>query len=384
MTSSAGAVSPPGGRRCLGSSYEITQPPTSVERHRERWRLQHQAKILRSHSRLSICHLQAKDRVKGVDVVLTPSGKAVYKGLRVCGLLWECPLCASLISTRRRAELQEVTCQWRKAGGRLYHLVLTIPHHAADQLPALLGAFGEARRRLFNRKQWKRLAASLGIAYSVTCKEVTWGANGWHVHTHQILFVKGVDDFDCWKVGSQIFEQWRAACVAVGLPEPNRRGVDLQATSGAAAYVSKWGVEDELTRSHIKRGRPNRLTPWDFLRLSVETGEPMWGVLYNEFADAMHGQRQLVWSDGLRDWAGLGREHSDLQVATREEESCRQLGTIPFAVWLRIIQARVQCELLEIAEQSGWEGVQSFLRPFIADLPPPWTGVRGKVWEAEG
>jgi len=355
----------------LGSSYRITQPLTLVERHRERWRLQARAKKLRPNSRVSECHVILKDRALGVDVVLTSSGRAIYKGLRLCGLLWECPLCASFITKRRRAELLEVTSKWRQSGGCLYHLVLTIPHHAGERLSPLLAAFNEARRRFFNRKQWKRLAASLGVEYSVVCREVTWGANGWHVHSHQILFVRG-QGFDCWKVGDEIFEMWRVACLAVGLPAPNRRGVELQAASAAGAYLSKWGLEDEVTRSHIKHGHEGHLTAWDFLRLYAETNESMWGALYNEFCDAMHGSRQLVWSDGLRDWAGLAREKTDLELAAEEEDSCRKLGNLSFAIWLRVVQAGAQCALLEVAERSGWAGVLDFLNPLIADLPPPW------------
>lgn len=329
------------------------------------------AKKLRPRSRVTLCHERVRDKFKGVDIVLTPTGNAVYKGLHLCGLLWECPLCASLITTRRRAELLAATEMWRKSGGRLYHLVLTIPHHAGDRLATLLPAFSEARRRMFNRKQWKKLSSSLGIEYSVTCKEVTYGSNGWHVHTHQLLFVKSQNLFDCDEVGDQVFEQWRSACVAVGLPEPTRRGVDLQAGSAAAAYASKWGVEDELTRSHLKRGRAGHYTPWDLLRLHDESGEPMWGALYNEFADAFSGSRQLVWSDGLRDWAGLGCERTDSQLANDEEDLCKRLGTIPYGVWLRVIQTRAQCELLEIAASSGWTAVLDFLLCLMDGFSPP-------------
>jgi hypothetical protein len=329
------------------------------------------AKKIRPRSRVAFCHEKLRNPSKGVDVVQTPSGEAVYKGLLICGLLYECPMCASLITTRRRKELLEATALWKKSGGRLYHLVLTIPHHAGDKLAPLKVSFQEARRRIFNRKPWKRLLRTLGVEYWVTSKEVTWGENGWHLHTHQLLFARGSSPIDCWEVGGQVTNMWRSACVAVGLPRPNRRGVSLQAASGAGAYVSKWGVEDELAKSHLKRGRRGHLTPWDFLRQYAETREPMWGALFTEYAEAMTGSRQLVWSDGLRDWAGLGRERTDAQLANEEDTSCKKLGTIPAGVWLRVVQAQSQSELLQIAAQSGWLAVKAFLRCLMEGLSPP-------------
>ncbi len=41
-------------------------------------------------------------------------------------------------------------------------------------------------------------------------------------------------------------------------------------TYGAYAdkYVSKWGLEQEMTKGHIKKGREGGLTPFDLLKTS--------------------------------------------------------------------------------------------------------------------
>jgi hypothetical protein len=62
----------------------------------------------------------------------------------------------------------------------------TIPHSAEDQLGKTLNLLAEGRRYMANQPVVKALRREVGYAGSITAKEVTYGFNGWHPHTHQI------------------------------------------------------------------------------------------------------------------------------------------------------------------------------------------------------
>ena len=46
-------------------------------------------------------------------------------------------------------------------------------------------------------------------------------------------------------------------------------GVDVRNGTYAAEYVSKWGLEEEVTKGHLKKGLNGSLTPFDLLRVLV-------------------------------------------------------------------------------------------------------------------
>lgn len=71
-------------------------------------------------------------------------------------------------------------------------------------------------------------------------------------------------------------------------------GVQVQDADYADRYVSKWGLEEEITKGHVKKGREDSLTPFDILRQSED--DPHYGKLFRQYADAFKGKRQLVWS----------------------------------------------------------------------------------------
>ncbi|RIW97499.1 replication protein, partial [Acinetobacter baumannii] len=64
------------------------------------------------------------------------------------------------------------------------------------------------------------------------------------------------------------------ACEKAGLDQPSyEHGLDLRNGQKAASYVSKWGVEHEMTKGHIKKGKTDSKTPFDLLRDYAEGDE---------------------------------------------------------------------------------------------------------------
>ena len=93
----------------------------------------------------------------------------------------------------------------------------------------------------------------------------------------------------------------------------------MQDGSYADQYVTKWGLESEITKGHLKKGREDSLTPFDLLRQSVEM--PMYGILFREFADVFKGKKQLYWSKGLKALLGIQSKTDEEIVDETDKES---------------------------------------------------------------
>lgn len=228
--------------------------------------------------------------------------RARLHNLQTCKKLWVCPVCAARISERRRREMQALIAAHKAAGGSVYLLTLTFPHGPRDALPELLDRLKVAERKFKAGKPWERLAERFGLLGTIRSLEATYGANGWHPHIHSLVFTQGKVDADAF--ADAFYGRWTAACDKAGLPAPSRaHGVDVQAGDYAAAYVSKWGIENEMTKWHAKEGRGGSFTPFDLLRVALHTeSKPARSaarLLFATYADAFKGRRQLVATPAL-------------------------------------------------------------------------------------
>lgn len=87
---------------------------------------------------------------------------------------------------------------------------------------------------------------------------------------------------------------WIDACVKSGLPSPSLdRGLTVQDGSFADKYVSKWGLESEMTKGHSKIAKIGGMTPFALLENILETGDARSWALFQEYASAFKGKRQL-------------------------------------------------------------------------------------------
>ena len=105
----------------------------------------------------------------------------------------------------------------------------------------------------------------MGVIGQIRALEVTHGRksgsnNGWHPHYHVLQFGGvGVDlalfepaQMTDWQV--RLYLRWANACKLAGLGEPSYlHGLKLDNGEKAGEYVSKWGLEDEMTKGHTRR-----------------------------------------------------------------------------------------------------------------------------------
>ena len=298
------------------------------------------------------------------------TAKARFGGLRICGSVWTCPVCAAKISEHRRAEIHAATDTHTQAGGGIYMLTLTFSHKRADDVAKLVKALKRALKLLRDHRTYKGCKQYINYVGLIRALEVTYGdANGWHPHVHELWLTAGkLTRAQVRLVQKEIFEAWRVACISAGLGEPNRKqGVTFIEAESAQEYVTKfgrepkWGVGSELAKAHTKRGRLASMTPFDLLRLAGE-GDARAAALFRTFATAFYGARQLFWSRGLKKLFGID-EISDEEAAELEEGEAELVTRITAAQWRAVLRQPYDARglVLELAENGGESAVLEFV-----------------------
>jgi hypothetical protein len=334
-------------------SGQFVQAKPSFEDGRQaRYSLHRAFKQIEPKHRTAQCMWCMVDPKKTVQVILNKEhNRARYNNLRVCGRVWTCPFCSAKISEHRALELAGAMAVAKAKGLRVALLTCTVPHVAQDGLEALVGRLLKAWSRLVDNRAGKLIRADLGLVGTVRNIEATHGGlNGWHPHFHCLVFYK--NNVDLVEIEARWSAEWQRVCVKSGLRRPSdEHGLTLQDGSFAAAYVSKWGLEHEMTKTMHKVGRRHGRTPFDILR-DYESGKTLDekeqnAELFREFVAAFHNVRQLHWSPGLKKLLTV-EEVTDEELATQEDEQ----------------PTRLVCEL----DKVQWKAVRQFHRATLLTL----------------
>ena len=327
------------------------------------------ARFPRSHSgdvyRTIDCHWQ---RVGDVSLNRPQGFEAFhYKGLSTCGNVWACPMCAAKIQERRRAEVA-LTVVWAEAQGCFAVMAsFTFPHRHRDSLSSLLKRQQRALARMRSHHEYKSMMKMCESVGRVRSLEVTHGENGWHPHTHELMFLRvGVCHE---RFREDLAALWLKCCIAEGLFVEGRDdvqaflrySVDVTASSEAASrYLAKlddqnkWTLAHEVTKSSSKQGRRSGKHPFA-LASNSETH-----FLFLTYVQSMKGQKQLVWSRGLKKQVGI-EETSDEDLATSESEKVAESIPISVRAWHIVRSNDSRGELLRAAELGGSAGVARLL-----------------------
>ena len=319
-------------------------------RRSEKYALQNEAVKLLPNERVRFCLRHRVTTDECVTVRYNESRqRAHYSNVQRCGSVWLCPVCAGQISEGRRQELRQAMIAWREQEGAVYLLTLTNPHHQGDNLDQLLAGQKKALKYLWSDRKPKEMFASLGKVGHITASEVTHGVNGWHPHFHILLFFKNSINYKA--LQSFIALQWQHCCKKAGLKIPSmEHGCDLRDGKYADKYVSKWGLEDEMTKGHTKKGREGSQTPWDLLRLSEEGCERS-GRLFQQFGASFKGKRQLSWSKGLKALL-LVQETTDEALATETDNDSVELRQLALEFWRLITRFNARADFLKAVEMD--------------------------------
>ncbi len=294
--------------------------------------------------------------------------------------------------SKRRAEryqLQRAVTEWSKRGGKIALMTLTFPHGVNEPAQELIDKLARARGRFFGERAFKDSMRDVGALGRVFALEITAGANGWHPHLHILIFYRA-EQGDALERMECLRQYWSKCVSRAGLGQVNEHGFDVRGGDYAAEYVAKFGKEPnsylfwsaahELTKSHIKRGNKDSLTPFDLLRLieaqnTISIGDrtispAIAAGMFIEYAEAFQGRRQLTWSRGMREALGLDAEKTDDEIAKEAETAEKPhevvvLAELNLKDWDLILSRNARGYVIYIAEQyqSG-----AHIRAFVEKL----------------
>lgn len=339
-----------------------------------KYSLQNESVKLLPTERVRFCLRHRIDASENVTVRYNENReKAHYANVQRCGSVWVCPICSAQISEGRRQELKQGIERWQDKGGQVLLMTLTIPHYCGDNLQQLVAGLQKALHRLWTGRKGREALKLLGKVGHITATEVTHGVNGWHPHFHILMFFEHPVDAD--SLRNFMSSLWQNACEKSGLKVPSHEhGVDIRAGEYADRYVNKWGLQDEVTKGHIKKGRNGSMTPWDLLRAS-EGGCEQSGYLYTVFAAAFKGKRQLSWSKGLKALL-LVDEVTDEQLATETDKDSIEVENLAQDIWKLILRFKARAAYLQAVEHDvktgsnfAYELVMSLAERFINECP---------------
>lgn len=321
---------------------------------------------------------------------------AGFGGLFRCANVWLCMECSARIAAHRAAELEKVLASYVSRGAYAVLVTFTMRHLFKHALALLLAARALGWSRATSGGTWVKHRALTDFAGFCQVLEVTESLeNGWHPHVHAVLVFHSEPSPDALAaLIDGMWSRWSAGLVKAGLPAPikedaqgNPLGLDVQhldRTAGAdrtfesvqawARYVCKGiageaalgpGKEAKGTNRSIKELMRDALIPqvWENATTgkTVETIDLQARAKLHEYERAMHGRKQMNWSQGdydLRKGADLADEQTDDQVLEQELEG-QDVAVIPSESWRRV-EPRA-AELLAVAERQGAEAACAWL-----------------------
>lgn len=301
------------------------------------------------------------------------TGRAHYGHLQRCGSVWTCPVCAARISEVRAAEVASAMTLHTAAGGIALMVTWTHSHTRDDELRQLIEGQRKAIAMMASWRAYKDIAARLGLVGTIRARELTYGdASGWHPHMHDVWLIRSkLSKSEIESLRDELFALWFKACTKAGLPLPSAaHGVQVSRAYSPAEYLakwgrdSKWGTSRELTKSHSKHGRGNRYTPFDLLRGVGNLAPDRARRLWLEYAQAMHGARQLTWSRGLKSAMGI-TDLSDEDITEGGDDLVSLVTLIPLDAWRRVLRVDARATVLDCAESGGRAAVDAY----VAGLP---------------
>lgn len=349
-------------------SVTTKSPAAEVRARQDRRSLRYSARRVLHHEsslkRVRFCGVDAIKTKDGYthDIAIKASGtgterRAGIAGVQHCGSTWACPVCSHKINAVRAEELANAVSRWHESGGRIVFATLTMRHKRGQRLNDLwTNGISAGWGKVTSGRGWKRDQELYGTPQERVIKsgakagtvvtenrigfarvvETTQGRNGWHVHIHALLFVRGdITTLEAMDLGDAMFGRWVPALTAAGFGSPSlRHGIDVrligpQDSNKVAEYFSKntfagkanstkVGWEAAGGSGKVASKRFGNRTPFEILADITLLGDADDLALWWEWEEASKGKRQLTWSPWLRAALKLAEEKSDDEIVEED------------------------------------------------------------------
>ena len=286
---------------------------------------------------------------------------AFLSGVVTCGSVWMCADCAARISRGRQKEMARLVKVHGAKGGVVAMLTLTLPHTSYDDLKVLRRDVAALWTKVIAGNPWKRAMERAHVLGGFRALEVTHGGNGWHPHLHVLVFFDGpetrVAEFMDWTVSRWITVAGRRGYSC----SPAAQKWEIAKTpEGAGDYLTKWGVDWEITHAHLKRAKGESRSGFQILADYARTGDPADKALFCHYALRFKGARQLTEFGGVR--AKYGEQNlTDEGVLTAEEAKAETICYLASYTFDAIRRRDLEVDVLIAAETGGLFGVINLL-----------------------
>lgn len=358
--------------------------------------------------------MRRTDAVHSSDGVVRKAGVG-FAGLATCGRVWLCPVCNAKVMARRNIELGMLLA-WAHANGLLILWGSTTSRHTMNTpLADSIGLHQDAWRKVVGGKTWRTASTTKRVPHEhvggqdddfgcswdcerqwdvvdtgsdgrvgyVRAAEITWGHHGWHPHFHPLIVWRGTKE-SAELFAEKIVHKWVDSVRELGGEAEVTGGQQLKVltpdeyTEKLGDYMTKstYALAFEATWSQGKTGQGRKgkkraigtVSHWSLLA-DIEqmgrTGEMIRAAhKWQEFEEATHGHRMLMWSRGLRSFTGM-----DEQEQTDEELAAQEVGTKEDTVcfitpegWATIRdEPTVLAAMLRVLESGGWTELRDYL-----------------------
>jgi hypothetical protein len=366
---------------------EIDEKDAARQRKRsDRKKLRNVAGKLLPDERVSRCGRHLSRAIELGDVryaeIRKWEGRAHWSGVVSCVSVWHCPDCAAKISRKRQKEMTDLVAAHQETGGTVALVTLTLPHTTYDRAATLRKDVPGLWAKVARGAPWKRAMQKGRVVGGPRSLEITHGRNGWHPHLHILVFFDAGGDaatFLEW-----LIDRWIATAERAGY-QCSREAQDwrMADTPGAAGeYVTKWGVEWEITHAHMKDGKGGSRAPFQILADFETHGLQRDADLFREYARAFKGARQLTWFGDVR--ARYGHDdQSDEEVLAEEDAAAETVCYIDQVTFSMVHYRGLEAALFEAAEEGGLLGVIRFAAMHhlgVAGVKPPEFGRRLRTY----
>ena len=291
---------------------------------------------------------------------------AYYVGLQTCGSVWTCPICAARVAEVRRKEIEQAVGNAYSKGFQSVMVTLTFTHTKKISLKELLNKQSLALKYFRSGNAWTCFKNKIDFQGLVRALELTYGANGWHPHTHELWFVAPtLKEKDIKKF---ITKRWINCLEKAGLISNlrdkitndalNKRSVDIKMSCKSSDYLSKndnlnWGIDRELAKA-ANKGKSKGLHPFELLEVITEEHSK----LFIEYAQAMKGKSQLFWSHGLKEKLEVS-DVTDEEICEEKENLDDEEKLFDREIyftdeeWEVIVKRELRAQVLNMFENSG-------------------------------
>lgn len=359
----------------LGSTTKYTSTFDKKHRYEQAYKMLNAAQGLLAEENHRVC-ICCRNVIPGEEYVSlnvdSDKKSASFAGTMKCSNVWGCPVCSSRISEQRRIELESLIREAKSQGYRVAMLTATTSHNKAQSLIKVRSLFAKTWARFTGGRWWKEAKQDWGIVGTVRSLETPYGEHGWHVHAHFLIIYKPTEndyDFPVSALEKDCKLRWVKAAAAVGTFATLEHGLKItQNESEISAYVTKfghlpthdkskevavsadeqgWNESHELAKQVSKKSRSDKgRTPFQLLQDYVH-GDKQAGALFVEYVLAMKHQKQLVYSNGLKELFTAEEEKTDAEIANENEPET--VVEIDRHLWREIVRQKARGRLLDMA-----------------------------------